>query len=309
LAEPSTSVDATEREASESRLMVYLVADIRGYTAFTQREGNERAAALVRSVFSAAEKVAGEYGANVEGTAGDSVLLSFGSGVAAVTAAVALRDRLNEARSDLPGPRVGIGLSAGDDVRTSDGLNGDAVNRAARIMADAEEGQVLVDESVKSAAGVVGNVEYRALGERQYKNIEGVVSVFELNAPENALVGVGQLLPSAALKPEPGSQPLSDELVSWVTDGVKRALLQIPDEFRRPAVFRWLVCWPEVPLQEPLGLGLLKGAVGLVSGGRHQSVFAVLRYHDWARWDDRRAVVERAATNTTGIFPCTFTGS
>src|SRR5262245_25072455 len=104
-----------EQDPAAEGIKTFLVADVRGYTAFTQERGDEAAAVLVARF---AEIVRGPVeardGALIE-LRGDEALAAFRSPRQAIRAAVDLQARfLEETRStpDIPLP-VGIGLDVG----------------------------------------------------------------------------------------------------------------------------------------------------------------------------------------------------
>jgi class 3 adenylate cyclase len=88
-------------------------------------------------------------------TIGDSFMVAFASARKAVECAVAVQRALEEHNRRHPDQQVqvGIGLNTGEAIREEGDLFGSAVDAAARIMAKAEGGQILVSETVRAVIG------------------------------------------------------------------------------------------------------------------------------------------------------------
>src|SRR5690349_15421655 len=111
----ATAARGAARPTGELR--TFLIADIRGYTAFTQRCGDERAAALAER-FAAVTAAVVEPDGTVLELRGDEALCVFVSPRQALRAAAALQRRfVTETQQDrqLPLP-VGIGIDIGEAV-------------------------------------------------------------------------------------------------------------------------------------------------------------------------------------------------
>ena len=99
-------------------IRTFLIADVRGYTLFTQERGDEAAAKLAARFAEIAREVVEEHGGSVIELRGDEALCVFTSARQAILAAVDAQDRfLEETVGDptLPLP-VGIGLDVGEAV-------------------------------------------------------------------------------------------------------------------------------------------------------------------------------------------------
>jgi class 3 adenylate cyclase len=170
-------------------IRTFLIADIRGYTGFTQERGDE-AAALLAGRFAEVvhEQVEGGGGDVVE-LRGDEALSVFDSPRAAIRCAVGMQQRFADeirAEPDLP-LRVGIGIDAGEAVAVGDGFRGGALNLAARLCALAKPGQVLVSEGVVLFGRHVEGVEYIDQGRVALKGLREPVRYhrarFDLDLP------------------------------------------------------------------------------------------------------------------------------
>lgn len=174
-----------DREASRhpvftAAILVFLIADIRGYTRFTQEHGDGAAARLTTRFSELARGIADQYDGRVVEVRGDEVLAVFASARQALHAAHMLQVRCaDEAAShpDLP-LRIGIGLDVGEPIPMEDGgYRGAALNRAARLCSLAGPGDVLVSAGVAHIAPQVEGVTYVHRGNEELKGIEGATPV------------------------------------------------------------------------------------------------------------------------------------
>src|SRR4051812_31116402 len=101
-----------------SRLRTFLIADIRGYTRYTQAFGDVAAGSLAETFASIAERCVDQFGGHVVELRGDEVLAVFDSARQALRGAVDLQRRCRE---ELP-LGVGVGLEAGEAVPARDGF-------------------------------------------------------------------------------------------------------------------------------------------------------------------------------------------
>jgi DNA-binding NarL/FixJ family response regulator/class 3 adenylate cyclase len=162
----------------------FLIADVRGYTRFTDEHG-AHAAALLTGRFAEITKGVVE-GASVE-FRGDEVLAVFDSARAAIGAAVELQRRLADATfsdESLPLP-VGIGLDAGEAVEIAEGYRGGALNLAARLCSVAAAGEILASQEVVHLAGSLPGVTYEQRGAFTLKNLAEPVAVVRIAPVEN----------------------------------------------------------------------------------------------------------------------------
>jgi hypothetical protein len=119
---------------SDTSILTFLIADIRGYTLFTQARGDEAAAKLAARFADVVRDLVEKRSGSVLELRGDEALCVFSSARQAIRASVDLQDRLlEETISDpnIPLP-VGIGLDAGEAVPVEGGYRGGALNLAAR---------------------------------------------------------------------------------------------------------------------------------------------------------------------------------
>ena len=150
-------------EAHSLGVKAFLIADVRGYTKFTQEHGDEAAARLAASFAEATRAEVAERGGEVIELRGDEALAVFGSARQALRAAVELQERYASLRRDHPDLPldVGIGVDVGEAVPLEHGYRGAALNLAARLCSHAGPGDVLASESVVHLAGKIAGLEYR----------------------------------------------------------------------------------------------------------------------------------------------------
>jgi class 3 adenylate cyclase len=164
----------------------FLIADIRGYTRFTEEYGDE-ASARLSAKFSnlVREGVQIRAGTLIE-IRGDEALAVFDSARQAIRAAMDLQRQFAEetdADSDLP-LRVGVGIDSGEAIALDDGsFRGAALNVAARLCAMAHGGEVIVSEGTSHLAGRLPGVRYIDRGRAHLKGITDTVRIIRV-APE-----------------------------------------------------------------------------------------------------------------------------
>ena len=145
-----------------SQLLTFLIADIRGYTTFTQRRGDEAAARLTAKFAAIVRELVAQYGGSVFELRGDEALCIFTSPRQSLRAAVGLQQRfVEETTADPTLPLgVGVGVDAGEAVRSADGYRGGALNLAARLCSRAKAGEILASYEVTHLARAIDGVRY-----------------------------------------------------------------------------------------------------------------------------------------------------
>ena len=153
-----------QQDHMDGELRAFLIADVRGYTSFTQRHGDEAAAKLAAKFARVAREVVEQHRGNVSELRGDEALCVFTSPRQAVRAAVALQRRfVQETRweRDLPLP-VGVGVDIGEAVPVEGGYRSGALNLAARLCTIARPGEILATAEVTHLARRVEGLSYVA---------------------------------------------------------------------------------------------------------------------------------------------------
>jgi branched-chain amino acid transport system substrate-binding protein len=171
----------------------FLIADVRGYTRFTQEHGDEEAAQLAAKFADLAEKVVSAGGGQVLELRGDEALSVFSSARKALRAAVELQRRFRDRTDGRPvfPLGIGIGLDAGEAVPVGEGYRGTALNRASRLCSLAAPGQILATETVVNLAAKVEGIRFEPRRPVRLKGIDGPVRLIEV-VPEEELPPVPQ---------------------------------------------------------------------------------------------------------------------
>jgi YVTN family beta-propeller protein len=160
-------------------IRTFLIADVRGYTLFTQERGDEAAGKLAVKFADIAREGVEARGGTLLELRGDEALCVFASAREAIRAAVELQERFVEAtlgRPELP-LTVGIGLDAGEAVPVQGGYRGGALNLAARLCGQARAGEILASREVTHLARRVDGVRYEDRGSLSLKGLDGPVVV------------------------------------------------------------------------------------------------------------------------------------
>ncbi len=168
-----------------SEIRTFLIADIRGYTSFTQQHGDEAAAALATRFAVISRETVEEYRGSLLELRGDEALCVFASPRQSLRAAIALQRRFVDETVQEPSHplTVGIGLDAGEAVAVGDGYRGGAVNLAARLCSKAGPGETLASQEVVHLARKLDGVRYLEAGEARFKGLDAPVRIVRV-APE-----------------------------------------------------------------------------------------------------------------------------
>ena len=182
----------TDHESSAPAVRTFLIADVRGYTAFTQAHGDEAAARLAARFAATCRELIEDGEGRLLELRGDEAVLVFDTPRQALRCAVALQRRFADAtRADPALPLgVGMGLDAGEAISVEGGYRGGALNLAARLCAIAKQGQVLISDGVVHLARHVDGLTYVDQGRRNFKGMAEPVryyaAEFELDLPPSA---------------------------------------------------------------------------------------------------------------------------
>ena len=178
-----------------------LFADIRDFTALSEREDPARVSGMLNAYFTEWEETVTRYGGTVDKYIGDAVMALFGTKTkgsdgcdAAASCAIEmlhrfprLRERLSA--SGLPAPQaIGVGVDFGTVTmgdlgsrrRKNYTVIGDHVNTASRLESLCKEyGRPLIlSGSVFSRLGEANSLRFEPLGEAQVKGKKDTISVY-----------------------------------------------------------------------------------------------------------------------------------
>jgi class 3 adenylate cyclase/type II secretory pathway predicted ATPase ExeA len=123
-------------------IQVFLIADVRGYSTYTDAHYDQDAAQLSLRFAALARAAVQSHGGQVLEVRGDEVLAVFASARAALRAASAFQQQVEHASRTTPEQpvRCGIGVEAGEAIPVPGGYRGQAINLAARLCAAAGPG-------------------------------------------------------------------------------------------------------------------------------------------------------------------------
>jgi class 3 adenylate cyclase len=179
---------------SNALVRTFLIADIRGYTRFTEEHGDAASARLTGRFSELVRDGVEIRGGQLIEIRGDEALAVFDSARQAIRAGMDLQRWFaehTEADPDLP-LRVGIGIDSGEAALLDDGsFRGAALNVAARLCALARGGEVIVSEGTSRVAGRIPGVRYIDRGRAHLKGIAGTVNLIRA-APEEEPQEQGQ---------------------------------------------------------------------------------------------------------------------
>ena len=156
--------------------MTILFSDIRGSTSYFEKNGDVAGLAMIERhnnlLFPCIEDNAGR----VIKTIGDSIMASFKDPVDAIKASVRMQRVLeqdNAGREEAEQIHIRIGVHTGLGLEQGDDVFGDVVNAAARIQKLSEIDQIVITDSLLSAAeiagfqaGMLGRAEIRGKAEQ-----------------------------------------------------------------------------------------------------------------------------------------------
>jgi class 3 adenylate cyclase len=167
----------------------FLIADIRGYSRYTDEFGAEAAAGLTGQFVQLVTEDVETHGGKVVEIRGDEALAVFTSARQAIRCAIALQGRFDEEAEidhDLP-LRVGMGIDSGEAVALEDGgFRGAALNVAARLCARAHGGEVIVTEATYRLAGRMEGLTFSDRGRVHLKNINDSIHILQVYSEQNA---------------------------------------------------------------------------------------------------------------------------
>jgi class 3 adenylate cyclase/Tfp pilus assembly protein PilF len=192
--------------APTRRLAAVWFADVAGFTRLSNID--EPLALRVMDAMRASVRasVATHHGTLIK-FLGDGALAEFPSAEGAVEAAVEAAARFKGATRPLDGGpyKLHLGIHVGDVAVASDGdIFGDGVNRAARLQALAEPGQILVSEDVVRSVRRGLEFQFTSLGQRTVKGLEEPFEVLAVEARGAVLGRMGLLEQETRPLPQPG---------------------------------------------------------------------------------------------------------
>lgn len=173
----------------------FVIADLVGFTTLTEAYGDQHAAEIAGRFRTGVQDLLDAHHASEVKALGDGILLRVPSAPAAVQLAVQIVEEV-AGRDGVPLARVGV--HTGSAVERDGDWFGSAVNTAARVVALAEGGQVLVTEATRTAAGELPGIQLRRAGERRLRNLSTPVVVYRADSNGPVLDQARAVPPDAA---------------------------------------------------------------------------------------------------------------
>ena len=172
------------------RLTAVMFTDVVGYTAMMQED--EEAARVVRLLHrEALEATVAAHGGELVQYLGDGSLSTFPSAVRAVSAGIEVQRALRDS------VRLRVGVHEGEVAFDDQGIYGDSVNVAARVMGLGIAGSVLVSDKVNDELKNQKNLSTTSLGQFPLKNVKHPPTIYAINSEGIALPTREDLFPAS----------------------------------------------------------------------------------------------------------------
>jgi adenylate cyclase len=197
IAELVLSSSPYEALASHRRQVTIVFCDLRGFTAFAEVAEPEDVMAVMQEYHATLGSLIHEFEGTLERFVGDGIMVIFGDPipcsdpcVRAVQMAVAMRGRLSELssrwRRESHELGFGVGIAygyatlgaIGFEGRSEYSAIGTVVNLAARLCAEARDGQILIDGKVYAA--LEGRATSEPVGELTLKGLHRLVAAYNV---------------------------------------------------------------------------------------------------------------------------------
>ncbi len=155
---------------------ILMFTDIEAFTSYVERNGDEAGHSLLKlHNHIVRSSLKNNDGLEVKNL-GDGFMLCFVSAKKALQCAAAVQSQLQIAEFPL---KVRIGVHAGEPIQEDRDLTGQTVNLAARVMDQANGGQIFVTEVVKNLAGNLKGFQYADQGERRLPGLSETQKLYE----------------------------------------------------------------------------------------------------------------------------------
>jgi len=169
----STPAERPAADQADRTLVTVLFTDIVGSTERAREAGDRRWAALLDAHDRLARELVDRFGGRLIKSTGDGILAAFDRPGRAIRCATSLCDRVREI-----GVEIRAGLHTGEVQFRGDDVGGIAVHIAARVMANAGPGEVLVSRTVHD---LVTGSDY-VLDDRGAHTLRGMAGEWQLFA-------------------------------------------------------------------------------------------------------------------------------
>lgn len=153
----------------------FLFADLVGFTAFTERVGDELAADVAVAFQTATDHLAADFDCEVVKSLGDAVMIHGRDAARVVALALRIAHELSQENWC---PPLRMGVHSGTAVARGDDWYGSTVNLAARLTDAAGAGEVLISLTTRDLLASHDALTIDDRGARTFKNVGAPVDVF-----------------------------------------------------------------------------------------------------------------------------------
>lgn len=172
--------DAPQKPKAEPTLpqgvAILMFTDIEGFSTYVERNGDEAGHALLKlHNHIVRTSLKANDGIEIKNL-GDGFMLCFVSAKKALQCAADIQSQLQAAEFQL---KVRMGIHAGEPIREGKDLTGQTVNLAARVMDQANGGQIFVTDVVRNLAGNLKGFQYADQGERRLPGLSETQKLYE----------------------------------------------------------------------------------------------------------------------------------
>lgn len=164
-----------------------LFADICGSTHLYETQGDQNAESIISDTLTALSKIVDTFHGQVLDTIGDEIMCQFLSAQDAVQAASEMHTcTLNNQFGESPQKvTIRIGAHSGPIINSDSGIQGDTVNVAARVAAQARSGKTMISESTVDLLPDYLTSQCRHILQAQLKGKEDLVNLYDVVWEDN----------------------------------------------------------------------------------------------------------------------------
>ncbi len=160
-----------------------LFVDVCGSTKLYDTLGNTHAQAVIATTLAMLSQAATRHQGSIVKEIGDEIMCTFASAADGAQAGVdmqrSLRQAIANGEIDVKSLMIRIGIHCGPVVAQEADIFGDAVNVAARVVAHAKPGQILMTKQTVAKLPKEAEGSVRFVGSTQVKGKEGLLELFE----------------------------------------------------------------------------------------------------------------------------------
>ena len=178
LASLDSGVESQIRSSVQHGTVTLMFTDIEGSSQLAAQVGDDSWAETIEAHNEAILRIVEKHDGILVKTLGDGTMAAFQSVREGARAALAIQEFF-AGRKERPEIRLRVGLHVGDVVMSGDDYLGNSVNKAARITAAGEVGEVIVSSAVKSLLS--DHPEFH-FGETHSLHLKGIEGVHEIAA-------------------------------------------------------------------------------------------------------------------------------